>query len=134
MIIFFNYLQLNHCSTEAPMYIDTPDFELPANPGEVATSEVCVHVGSNCCYQRIPDRKVKNCGNYYVYWLRGTSGCARAYCTEPKPAELEEKPEPETNTQITSGNTALTSGSTYDTCADPCEYSTQKYIDQEPFR
>ena len=41
---------------------------------------VCFHYGNACCHWK-RDIFVRNCGSYYVYYLRGTPRCSLRYCT-----------------------------------------------------
>ena len=43
------------------------------------TRTVCFHWKSDCCHWST-DIKVRNCGSYYVYYLRGTPTCYLRYC------------------------------------------------------
>lgn len=70
------------CSTNAPGWLngDHPTVE----EGQV-TTQVCFHWSSNCCKCRKWSTyiKVRNCGDYFVYFLSGTphSYCHLRYCS-----------------------------------------------------
>lgn len=68
-----------HCSTLAPMWIvkgTHPDTE-----GEEVQAVACAKIDSGikrCMYPR--HVLIKNCGNYYVYYLQPTPNRCMAYC------------------------------------------------------
>jgi len=41
--------------------------------------KVCFHWNSNCC-NRHTNIQVRNCGSFYVYYLKGTPTCNLRYC------------------------------------------------------
>lgn len=48
--------------------------------GQTVNRTACeANIYGDCCYQSI-DIQIKDCGCYYVYHLRPTSGCYSAYC------------------------------------------------------
>ena len=46
----------------------------------IVTREVCLSKNDCSCNERIFGIKVKNCGSFYVYYLRSRSGCPWRYC------------------------------------------------------
>uniref|UniRef100_A0ABM0LW49 von Willebrand factor D and EGF domain-containing protein-like n=1 Tax=Saccoglossus kowalevskii TaxID=10224 RepID=A0ABM0LW49_SACKO len=84
---------INHCSTQAPIWMNVGSGSMPS-VGETRKATACAaftrnaqtESPSNCCILRI-ETKIKNCGNYYVYFLSPPQSCFMAYCTqEPREA------------------------------------------------
>ncbi|XP_019626405.1 PREDICTED: oncoprotein-induced transcript 3 protein-like [Branchiostoma belcheri] len=64
------------CGTPGPVWMMGTH---PEEPGQIAQATACAHVGRNCC--QFPDRiQVRNCGDFFVYYLNRTRGCGMAYC------------------------------------------------------
>ncbi|XP_066277612.1 oncoprotein-induced transcript 3 protein-like isoform X1 [Branchiostoma lanceolatum] len=64
------------CGTPGPVWMFGTH---PEEQGLTADATACAHVGRNCC--QFPGRiRVKNCGDYFVYYLNRTRGCGMAYC------------------------------------------------------
>eukprot|EP00058_Branchiostoma_floridae_P018182 XP_002603671.1 hypothetical protein BRAFLDRAFT_98619 [Branchiostoma floridae] len=64
------------CGTPGPVWMNGTH---PDEPGVVADATACAHVGRNCC-QFPSAMRVKNCGDFFVYYLTRTPGCGMAYC------------------------------------------------------
>ncbi|XP_031549644.1 von Willebrand factor D and EGF domain-containing protein-like isoform X2 [Actinia tenebrosa] len=67
-----------HCGTVAPIWMRGI---LPATRGQIVNTTACVNMYdmSNGCF-RTHQISVKHCGDYFVYFLVPTRGCAIAYC------------------------------------------------------
>ncbi|CAH3116237.1 unnamed protein product, partial [Porites lobata] len=81
------------CTTHAPGWLN--GIHPTVAEGEV-TRTVCYHYSGSCCYWS-STIKVLNCGGFYVYELKPTTGCSRRYCgtnvapsTEPPPECLSQ--------------------------------------------
>ncbi|XP_053404804.1 uncharacterized protein LOC123555193 [Mercenaria mercenaria] len=71
-------VQTYHCGTHIPLWLKgTP----PSQSDGIVTREVCGASAddSDCCQYKDTIR-VKNCGSFFVYELKSTRGCSRAYC------------------------------------------------------
>ncbi|KAK7484242.1 hypothetical protein BaRGS_00024491, partial [Batillaria attramentaria] len=71
------------CVTHAPMWMNGTH---PDVADGVVDRTVCANFGGYgphpervCCDAQL-DVGVKNCGSFYVYYLRGTPSCPVAYC------------------------------------------------------
>lgn len=71
-------VDVNRCGTQSPIWMRG---ELPKVEKTEVTRLACInHFGlNNGCFQSFPI-EVMNCGSYYVYHLKPTSGCPMAYC------------------------------------------------------
>lgn len=67
-----------HCGTVAPIWMRGT---LPTSRGQIISTTACVNMYNmlNGCF-RTHQISVKHCGEYFVYFLVPTSGCAIAYC------------------------------------------------------
>ncbi|XP_078382693.1 uromodulin-like [Oculina patagonica] len=65
-----------YCDTHAPGWING---EHPTVEEGKVTRQVCFHWYSNCCHWST-NIEVRNCGAYYVYYLKDTPFCTLRYC------------------------------------------------------
>lgn len=68
----------NRCGTVAPVWLKGSH---PSEKDGTVVQKACINFFniSNGCTQSF-DIKIRNCGNFYVYFLRPTYSCAIAYC------------------------------------------------------
>ena len=76
-------LQVNHCGTTAPVWLDLQGGTLPAKPGDHVDARSCAHWTGNCCNWQ-EEVTVLNCGAFFLYKLKPHSSCQLAFCAESK--------------------------------------------------
>ena len=78
-------LQIGHCSTNIPVWINLQGAGLPEEYQQVearACASTSQDAVSACCQEETP-AVVRNCSTFLIYYLHSPGGCYRAYCAQP---------------------------------------------------
>ena len=67
---------INHCGTHAPGWMNG---QHPNKNDGVVKRNVCFNWSGKTCQWSI-EISVRNCGAFYVYWLKKTPNCYLRYC------------------------------------------------------
>ena len=69
-------LEIYHCGTIGARYVQGSH---PTKIGEIITTKACYKHDRIC--ERPQDVKIRNCGEYFLYYLPETQSCWQGYCT-----------------------------------------------------
>ena len=68
---------LYYCGTAGSRHVEG---SLPTKLGETVSSKACFSRNRNDC-EKPQDVKIRNCGQYFLYYLPETPACWQGYCT-----------------------------------------------------
>lgn len=66
----------NRCNTNFPGWLQGRH---PTVHEGIVKRNVCFNK-NGCCQEMVYNIEVKNCGSYFVYYLKPTQGCNKRYC------------------------------------------------------
>ena len=72
-----NPVESLHCHTHSTGWLDGNH---PTNVGETVYRRVCFNLYQEHCWREI-QIEVKNCGDFFLYYLENTPGCNLRYCS-----------------------------------------------------
>ncbi len=55
---------------------------MPTTAGQITSGRGCANWAGSCCNWVVAGVQVKNCGNFYIYYLQPPPTCSLAYCNE----------------------------------------------------
>ncbi|XP_072894523.1 uncharacterized protein [Hemitrygon akajei] len=105
------------CSGKSPGWLNGSHPSV--GEGEVNSTVCFSWEQSNCVVKRTI--KIKNCGTFFVYWLKPTHCCYKVYCTDPTTV-----PTPQPKGTTTEPSDDLSTITDPDTSADPTSVPTQQ--------
>ena len=74
-----SYVEPDHCNTHQGGWINGTH---PTVLDEIVDRTVCFSRYYGDCFRRPKEIQIRNCGEYYLYYLQETSMCDHRYCSE----------------------------------------------------
>ena len=74
-------IEYNHCGSDHPGWLNGSH---PTTLNAIVDREVCFRFGSgpsNSCHNQ-NQIQIRNCGDFYLYYLGNAPGCLFRYCSE----------------------------------------------------